>query len=598
MGNRNGGRTSSGYLRVKIMAAGLALGVGLGVMAFGVQYAGAAPPLANVSGMILNQGADSTQMNLTWYADSADVGVPAATILGGATFTGSQGAATSGQNWNKVTLTGLAPGTTYQFQVSNTGTDLSQTFEFTTVGAGGFRFAAVGDPQIGTSAPIDSDPSIAADAASWAATVVEILNRGAEFIVGTGDQIENANQDAAAVIIKEKEYAGFIDGLNRVNTLTAFSPAMGNHEADGSLPSGVGRELFDYHYTAPNQMGATVSGFKLMNYYYLVNNVLYVVLDTAPYPGDPTAAAPFVAAYDATLTAATTTYSGQYDWLIVQTHKSQMTTASHWDDADIRAYSLAGFEDVMTKHGVDLVLTGHDHSYNRTYPLKSVYSAIGTGGPLVANGMTIDQDNTGDTLVYPDGTVYVALNSSSGSKYYAIQGADKFTTAVQGQNDTPEYTIIDLTATKLAVKTYEVGTGHVVDAFTIEKPVATVTFDLNTGTSPGVTPITVKPGSVVALPNDPVKAADNANTYTFAGWFTAASGGQPFTASTVVTADLTVYAQWIATPRSLTGDDPGTSQPRQGDGPIVETGGSVVRDTPIFLMPFLILGAVIVGTHR
>jgi uncharacterized repeat protein (TIGR02543 family) len=72
----------------------------------------------------------------------------------------------------------------------------------------------------------------------------------------------------------------------------------------------------------------------------------------------------------------------------------------------------------------------------------------------------------------------------------------------------------------------------------------TVTFDKNGGTtdaSPATKAVTVPDTTIDALPIAPTRAG-----YTFAGWTMAASGGTAFTATTTVTANITVYAQWIA----------------------------------------------------
>src|SRR5664280_607306 len=70
----------------------------------------------------------------------------------------------------------------------------------------------------------------------------------------------------------------------------------------------------------------------------------------------------------------------------------------------------------------------------------------------------------------------------------------------------------------------------------------TVTFNSQSGT-PTPAPITgiVSGATVVTLPTAPTLAGS-----TFNGWFTAVTGGDAFTATTAVTADITVYAQWTA----------------------------------------------------
>jgi uncharacterized repeat protein (TIGR02543 family) len=71
----------------------------------------------------------------------------------------------------------------------------------------------------------------------------------------------------------------------------------------------------------------------------------------------------------------------------------------------------------------------------------------------------------------------------------------------------------------------------------------TVTFDKNGGdteATPATITVTPPATNVVALPTAPVKAG-----YAFAGWNTKADGtGTAFTATTTVTADITVYAKW------------------------------------------------------
>lgn len=68
----------------------------------------------------------------------------------------------------------------------------------------------------------------------------------------------------------------------------------------------------------------------------------------------------------------------------------------------------------------------------------------------------------------------------------------------------------------------------------------TITFDANGGTLSGdATMTTGADGKLASLPAAPKRAG-----YTFNGWFTAASGGDEVTTSTVFDKDTTVYAHW------------------------------------------------------
>ena len=123
----------------------------------------------------------------------------------------------------------------------------------------------------------------------------------------------------------------------------------------------------------------------------------------------------------------------------------------------------------MTKYNVDLVLAGHTHSYVRSYPFKSNASIVGSGGPTRKDGITIDRENMDDELINPDGTVYMILNSASGSEFYNIQSTSKLTSKIERQNYVAQYTIINVTNEKLTVNTYEVGFTAPIDSFMIIK---------------------------------------------------------------------------------------------------------------------------------
>jgi uncharacterized repeat protein (TIGR02543 family) len=79
----------------------------------------------------------------------------------------------------------------------------------------------------------------------------------------------------------------------------------------------------------------------------------------------------------------------------------------------------------------------------------------------------------------------------------------------------------------------------------------TVTWNANGGT---VSPASVSKthGSTLGTLPTPTRAATAEYSYTFAGWFTAASGGTQISSTTTVTRNVTYYAHWTATKRSYT----------------------------------------------
>jgi uncharacterized repeat protein (TIGR02543 family) len=85
-----------------------------------------------------------------------------------------------------------------------------------------------------------------------------------------------------------------------------------------------------------------------------------------------------------------------------------------------------------------------------------------------------------------------------------------------------------------------------------EKPKEyTVTFDA-AGGSPASQTRTVRSGSSVgSMPSTPSRSG-----YVFNGWYTASDGeGNQFTAATIVTADITLYARWRLAIATYTGDN-------------------------------------------
>lgn len=92
----------------------------------------------------------------------------------------------------------------------------------------------------------------------------------------------------------------------------------------------------------------------------------------------------------------------------------------------------------------------------------------------------------------------------------------------------------------------------------------TVTWNANGGTvSPAST--TKTHGSTLGTLPTPTRASTPEYSYTFAGWFTAASGGTQISLTTTVTGNVTYYAHWTATKRSYTatfnGNGGGTPSP-------------------------------------
>jgi len=384
---------------------------------------------ANVLTLGLQPGNTTASINLNWYSSSGTSGKVAQVRFVRGTFTAGYelftptGTATAAgsSTAHKATVTGLIPGASYQYAVSSNGTDWSEAYDFKVPAATGpFKFAVIADPQLhvstwdslnrynpqaNTTGQYVPSVSTKTTGAGWLETMVKIVNAGVSFIASGGDQVDASSGN-------ETEYNLFFNppGLRNL----PFAPVSGNH--DNHLN-------FNYHYNVPNIQDSGATGTEAgRNYYYKYNNILFVVLDTAPYPGSQSAAAPYIARYRAALVAATTAHP-TYDWLIVQHHKSTASVADHCADRDIQYYVEAGFETLMSEFDVDFVLAGHDHVYARSYPLA------GRDGGKVSVPNTAFNPASGSTWHNPGAPVYLTFTTGSGLKYYAV-AADK--TSVYG----------------------------------------------------------------------------------------------------------------------------------------------------------------------
>jgi acid phosphatase type 7 len=133
-------------------------------------------------------------------------------------------------------------------------------------------------------------------------------------------------------------------------------------------------------------------------------------------------------------------------WVVCTFHHPIFSTAKDRDNAALRT----AWKPILDKHKVDIVLTGHDHSYGRT----------GLDTPLVTTGNVPTGVNKVDAKT---GTVYVV--SVSGPKMYNLQAQEVMKRSAE---DTQLYQIIHIDGGKLRYEA-RTATGELYDAFTLEK---------------------------------------------------------------------------------------------------------------------------------
>jgi Bacterial Ig-like domain (group 3)./Calcineurin-like phosphoesterase. len=389
----------------------------------------------SVSNLLLNPGADESQVNLTWYsaaaqpvgtvvqiarkADVVDGVFPAETAE---SFNGSSTTAVSGFYSNKATVTGLAESTDYVYRVGD-GLDehWSPSYDFSTKDSHDFSVMFVGDPQIGASG------NATTDAAGWANTLSKATQMFPDmsYIMSAGDQVNTASS--------ESEYTGFLSPTQLRNLPVAT--VVGNH--DGAVN-------YKYHYNQPNestQYGTTVAGG---DYYYTYGETLFMVLNSNSSNS---------ASHEAFMQDAIAA-NPDARWKIVTFHHSIYSAASHATDTEILNLRKVLFP-VFDRLDIDLVFMGHDHSYVKTYQME---------GDQAIPGQSMDNG----VFVNPKGIMYLTANSASGSKYYDLKTTlNDYYSDVKSQLKVPTFSMINIDHNTISVDTYRTDTMAKVDTYTM-----------------------------------------------------------------------------------------------------------------------------------
>ena len=396
------------------------------------------------SNISLSMGADESQMGFTWYSmltgdASLAIATNEAMTTDAQTYAAKATIANDGQQSCQVTVTGLQPGTTYYYQLTNAG-QKSDVYSFTTDNGGAFSFAYVGDPQIGASGDSQSDTR------GWDKTLGLMHSnenfKDISFLLSAGDQV-NADSD-------EGQYDGYLD--HDVLTGLPAATVVGNHDA--------GSDAYGQHFNIANEsdsLGTTPAGGDS---YFVYNNVLFLVLNSN---------AMSVAEHKTFMEQAIAATAGQdIQWKVVTFHHSLFTVASHAMDGYIT--NPGGFKTqlvpVLKDLDIDVVLQGHDHVYCRTYMMDGLNPIRTSDKYEYANG----RDQAPTAVNDPDGILYITANSGSGSKTYNIWTDVDFPfSAVQNQEHVANVSKVSVSDKQFTVTTYRTTDMSVVDSFTIKR---------------------------------------------------------------------------------------------------------------------------------
>ncbi|HEX3829782.1 MAG TPA: metallophosphoesterase family protein [Sporichthyaceae bacterium] len=167
-----------------------------------------------------------------------------------------------------------------------------------------------------------------------------------------------------------RTWSGFMDNISRSARHRPWMPAAGNHENEGKNGP-LGYTAFQTYFPVPNP-GAT-GEFAGLWYAYTVGNVRFVHLqndDVCLQDGGASYIRGYSAGGQRTWLEQELKHSRAQvgiDWIVVCMHQVAMSTSKYnGADLGIRENWLPLFD----KYGVDLVVSGHEHHYERTHPVR------------------------------------------------------------------------------------------------------------------------------------------------------------------------------------------------------------------------------------
>ena len=331
-------------------------------------------------------------------------------------ITGSSVKPQSNQNVRDhfVTLTGLDPNTLYYYDVGTIsggiqGGGTAEHYAVTAPVSGSktaFRAWVVGDTGVG------NGNQLAVRDAMLNETNANGLKQ--DLFLHLGDIAYNDGTDSE---FTAKHFSVYQDILRN----TPFYSAYGNHEADSSnaaLQTGPYYEAFVL--PGNGQAGGVASNTEAY-YSFDYANVHFVVIDSSESSTEP--GSPQISWLTNDL--ATT----NQDWIIAMAHHSPYTKGTHdsdnGNDSDgLQVKMRENVLQVLEAGGVDLVMSGHSHAYERSFLIDGVYG-FGSAPNFVTpnfvtlqnNGHIIDSGNGN-----PSGEGEYTKNSDKEGTVYLVSG--------------------------------------------------------------------------------------------------------------------------------------------------------------------------------
>ncbi|WP_179333186.1 choice-of-anchor D domain-containing protein [Winogradskyella costae] len=309
---------------------------------------------------------------------------------------------------HEVTLTGLDPNTTYYYNIGNEDEVLAQSetgdmFIKTAPVAGTDQFVRawiLGDPGTGS-----INQRNVRDAYYNYVSTVETNTGQTDMMLFLGDNAYSNGTDAQ----HQSYFFNVYDDM--LKKAVAWS-CLGNHDgftSDLETQSGPYYDIFTFPTAA--EAGGVASGTEAY-YSFDYANIHFIVLDSHQ-SGREVGGSQY-------LWAQNDIQNTTQDWIVTLFHHPAYSKGSHDSDWEDRLIEMReNFMPVLEANGVDLVLNGHSHSYERSYFINGHQGFANTFNidNITNGGHIVGATGDGDGKVDGDGAYQKTSDATEGAVY-------------------------------------------------------------------------------------------------------------------------------------------------------------------------------------
>ena len=311
----------------------------------------------------------------------------------------------------------VAPGTRYAYAVVTTGGEPDAVYHFRTNEPDRLRAVAVSDTHLYSARAHEYHPALLEATLEKALEESTAAHEPIDMIVHAGDILDHP----------EHSLDMFFEGVPMLRSFL-LAPISGNHDSlyavRRRMPmAGQDRRTGNYWFV---RAGVLFIGVQIGDRYYLNHtDFMTSVAENAP----------------------------EHNWTVLLVHYGLRSNGVHGHDAPVIGFRRT-LEPMMDVLDVDLVISGHDHEYNRT-------ALLGGDAP--------EADTSAVLYKQPGERIYITLPSGTGLKYYNDSRSADFPFAAEGLEHEPGYVFFDFSPEEISLSAYSAATGEEIDAVTLRR---------------------------------------------------------------------------------------------------------------------------------